>query len=396
MTSATPAHPKIIIGASIPRSGHHFLQGMMSTYYDRDLFYCEYYSPANCCRTAPCTRRGKFKYIYQKSHDRDFALPPDIGDALYLIQYRHPVAEALSDRELELKDTIGRPNLNFRQSQAGYLTWLAGKAIYYRKFHDKWLATKRPNAIYLDYAKLSGAPADEMRAIIDRVSGPVDEARLANVVTVARGPRVSTVRKDGPAETFKQRVVSDSPHFDAELLGALEAWVLDRCPSYGFARELSGSYRDSALYGMILLKDTTEPLPEGETKRFKAAAKLAPDQPEILRRIALRTLREGHAKQAIARLEKLIARHPYFPGAYGLLFSACADAGIAVPESVLTGNALIACNESPELLLQLGAAFQEKVFALNAISAYSAAAFIAPDNPEARERLAAAISHVKR
>src|SRR5580698_984672 len=104
--NASESAPKVMIGASIPRSGHHFLQNLMTTYYGPELYYCEFYNPANCCKNVPCTRRGEHKVIYQKNHDTDLALSPNVDDALYIIQYRHPVPEALSDRELDLQDGI--------------------------------------------------------------------------------------------------------------------------------------------------------------------------------------------------------------------------------------------------------------------------------------------------
>jgi len=391
MTSATADNPKILIGASIPRSGHHFLADMVTGYFGTDLFYCEYYTLPNCCRNAPCTRRGQHRFIYQKSHDRDFSLPSDVADALYLIQYRHPVPEALSDRELELQDTIGRPNLNFRSTHAGYVTWLAAKALYYRKFHDKWIARKMPNAIYLDYPGLVSDPNGVMREIVRRAGAPLDETRLDQIVEKVRGPRAAT-----GGSAHKPRVISDSPYFDAALLGALEAWVLERCPAYNFSRELSGSYKESEIYALILLKDQNEPLPKGETKRFKAAAKLAPDHPEIHRRHALRAIREGHADRGIKRLTTLLQLHPFFGPGYALLFSACADSGTKVPESVLTGDALVACSENSDLLVQLGQAFGEKGFWVNAIAAYATANVLAPTNLEVSERLAAAVANAKR
>ena len=158
-------NPRILIGASIPRSGHHFLADMMTAYYGNNLYYCEYYTLPSCCRAVPCTRRGAHNIIYQKSHDRDFKLAADVAHALYLIQYRHPVPEALSDRELDLQDSFGRPSLAYRSTHAGYMNWLAGKAIYYRRFHDKWIAPKLANAIYLDYAPLAADPKKFLKTI---------------------------------------------------------------------------------------------------------------------------------------------------------------------------------------------------------------------------------------
>lgn len=385
MTDATT--PQILIGASIPRSGHHFLADMMTSYFGPDLYYCESYTPADCCRTVPCLRRGAFNYIYQKSHDRDFKLAADVAGAVYLVQYRHPIAEALSDRELDVADMVGRPSVAYRRSHAGFMTWLAAKAIYYRKFHDKWMANRLRNGVYLDYAELSARPDEMMRDIITRAGGVVDEARLVKAVEESGGV-VGGTRRKGVAYT--PRVNSDSPYYDEALFGALEDFILKRCPAYGFARELNGSYEESALYGLILLKDMNEPLPKGENKRFMLASRLAPDHPEVLRRFALRAMREGRLVQAINRLEKMLAEHPYFSGGYAVLFQACAEAGRPVPESVLTGNALVACAESAELSLALGAAFQARGFHVNALAAFAIAAAVEPDNEAARERLATA------
>jgi len=390
MTSPAKSNPKVLIGASIPRSGHHFLAEMMTRYFGPELFYCEYYTLPNCCKSVPCTRRGRHRFIYQKSHDRDFQLPDNIEDALYLIQYRHPVPEALSDRELELQDTLGRPNLNFRSTRAGYISWLARKALYYRKFHDKWMARRMPNAIYLDYPDLVARSQELMTDIVSRAGMELDEARLAGCIDRVRGPRA------GEGVTHKPRVISESPYFDAELLGAFEAWVLARCPSYGFTRELTGSYEESEVYGLILLRDQNEPLPNGETKRFKLAAALAPDHPEIQRRLALRAIREGNTSKGVKRLLSLLEHHPFFADGYDLLFSACADSGTPVPDAILNGNALVACSENAKLSMQLGAAFGEKGYWVNAIAAYSLANALAPADERTSERLAAAITAAKR
>jgi hypothetical protein len=229
-------------------------------------------------------------------------------------------------------------------------------------------------------------------AIVVRAAGNSVGARVSSIAEPTKAYRAGEP-SDKP---FKPRVISESPYFDAALLGALEAWILERCPKYGFSRELSGDYRASELYGLILLKDQKEPLPENETRRLRAAANLAPDHPEILRRFAVRMIREGKVQQGVTRLEKVIARYPYFAPAYDALFPACADADIPVPESVLTGNALIACSESADLSLRLAKAFSAKEWHVNAIAAYSLASALAPDNRAASEGLAAATASARR
>lgn len=356
----------------------------MTGYFGTDLFYCEYYSLADCCKSVPCRRRGGHRFVYQKSHDRDFQLPGDIEDALYLVQYRHPVPEALSDRALELQNTADLPNFAFRCTRAGYAVWLAGKALYYARFHDKWMARKMPNAIYLDYCALAASPEALMKNIISRMGAELDERRLSDSVG-----RVS-------AQPIKPHEISDSPYFDTELLGAFEAWVVAHCPMYKFSRQLTGSYEESEIYALILLKDQSQPLPEGQTDRLASAARIAPDHPEIQRRLALRTIRKGHTAAGIERLKTLLERHPFYAAGYDLLLSACADSGVPVPDSVLNGNALVACSQSAKLSMQLGAAFEEKGHWMNANAAYSLANALAPADKQVSERLAAATTIGKR
>ena len=400
MTSGTAEHPRIMIGASIPRSGHHFLQNLLTSYYGPDLHYCEFYTPAGCCKSIPCTMRGNYRVIFQKSHDRDLKVPADVSDSLYLIQYRHPVPEALSDRELELRDGLGRRNLPYRQTRENYAFWLANKAIYYRKFHDKWMAKRTSNAVYMDYPDLSTNPESMLRPIIEWASGSIDEERLARVVGQASATRVSLPHsaesKGEDAKVFKPRVIQESPHFDAELLGAFEAWVLERAPSFGFRRELTGSYENSMLYGLILLNDPEEPLPEGQHNRFAAAAKLAPDHPEIQRRIVQRLLKEGDVADAAKRLEAMIRHSPFYTPAYKLLFSVCKKNEIPVPESILDSSAVMACSDNAPLLTDLGQAFLDKGLLVNAVTALSLATIIAPDHQRAYHLLAVALTQEKR
>src|SRR5690242_4261834 len=173
--SAFPREQKALIGASIPRSGHHFLQTLLSHYFGEEMFYCEFYSRADCCRNVPCTRHGAHLFTYQKSHDRKGEVRKDVEDALYVIQYREPVGEAVSDRELDMIDHVGRRSLNYRLSYDHYVWWLAVKAAYYRDFHDKWFEPRLDNAVYLDYAWLSSDPAGAIEAIARAASGDADE-----------------------------------------------------------------------------------------------------------------------------------------------------------------------------------------------------------------------------
>src|ERR1700679_1284952 len=110
-----------------------------------------------------------------------------------------------------MADAPGRPSLAYRRTRPGFLTWLAAKAVYYRKFHDKWMAQRVQNGVYLDYAELSKRPDEMMRDIITRAGATVDEARLVKAVEESGGV-VGGMRRKGVAYT--PRVNSDSPYYD--------------------------------------------------------------------------------------------------------------------------------------------------------------------------------------
>jgi tetratricopeptide (TPR) repeat protein len=386
--AADVRRPRALVGASIPRSGHHFLQRMLSLYFGDELFYCEVYSQQRtCCKQVPCARRGAHSITYQKSHDRDFALPRDVADALYVIQYRHPVPEALSDRELDLRDALGRRSLSYRQSGDYYMWWLAAKAIYYRKFHDKWFANRVENAVYLDYAALVDDPAAAAAPIIRWAAGEVDPVRLARSIQ-----QVSDSRTTGPSGApgigFTPRVVEASPHYNSGLLASFEAYVLRRCPKFGFEPQFPGAVEDDALYGLILALDPTEPLPTGEDDRLDAAARRAPEHPEVVWRLARRDFDSENYSQAIESLDQILARNPFFAPGYKLLAQVCKKAERPFPASRITGDALFACTENPGTLVEIASALVAEHKTVDAIAALSVVAVLEPNNFRANHMLA--------
>lgn len=389
--------PKSLIGASIPRSGHHFLQRMLSLYFGDQIYYCEVYSQPNCCKQVPCTRRAGHRVIYQKSHDRDFSLNPGVASALYLVQYRHPVPEALSDRELDLRDGLGRRSLNYRRTRNYYGWWLASKAHYYRRFHDKWFAKRVPNGAYLDYAELAANPMATVGPIIDWVDGNIDTEKLERVVAQASGSRAMAPSPASQLASFTPRVVEASPHYDPDLLKPFEAYVLHHCPRFGFAPELgSASYDDHWLYGLILAHDEDEPLPAGETDRLEAGARRAPGHPEIAFRLAKREIERGNATTAIAILDETLAQTPSFGQGYKLLAHACKIAEQPLPTSSMNSEALFACVENPSVLVDIAQAMMGEDMVVNAIAALSVATVLEPDNYRANHMLAKALANQAR
>ena len=387
--------PKHLIGASIPRSGHHFLQNLLTRYFGPQLHYCEFYSPKDCCRSIPCTRRGAFSVIYQKSHDRDMEVPKTIPGAAYVIQYRHPVPEALSDRELDVQDGFGRISLNYRLGRAHYASWLASKAVYYRRFHDKWLASRVESGIYLDYADLSSRPADAVARIAEAATGTVDRGRLDAVVEEARSIRVSTASK-APAG-FKPRIPEESPHFDRDLLGAFEDYVISRTPQFGYERMIpEGRFEGHLLQGLVLALDEGEPLPAGHTDRVQAALAVAGEHPDLMIRLAQRDLRAGDAAAAAARLRRVVEAHPYCTAAWKPLLAAHRAAKEALPASLFGGDALLGMAGRPEVLLDAGKALLDAGQTVNAIAALTLCVTFAPGSAKAHHLLANAMLKANR
>lgn len=374
---------KALIGASIPRSGHHFLQRILSLYFEGELHYCEWYTPKDCCKQVPCSKLGSYRLTYQKSHDWNFELTQQLTGVLYLVQYRHPVPEALSDREL-IKDRIGRQSMDYRLSKDAYAWWLASKAIYYRRFHQKWFEHRVPNAVYLDYSALSDRAAESVEPIIRWVAGAVDDNRLASAVQQASGSRGASPL----AAQFKPRVIQKSPYYDPDLLAPFEAYVLHRCPKFEFNPEFSGSFADHSLYGLILAQDPDEPLPNGEQDRLSAAAHLAPGHPEIAFRLAKRDLKQGATERAISTLEAALERNPHFGQGYRLLAQTCKTAGRPLPASTTGSDALFACTKNPGALVDIAAAMIAEHKPINALAALSIAAVLQPENYRANYLLA--------
>ena len=88
-----------LVGASIPRSGHHFLVQILQQLLGPAFAHCEFYGPDDCCRSIPCRRFGDVQLFFQKNHDLDLTLPASLEGVTYVVQYRDPVMSALSDRE---------------------------------------------------------------------------------------------------------------------------------------------------------------------------------------------------------------------------------------------------------------------------------------------------------
>lgn len=238
-----------ILGASIPRSGHGHLARLMRRYYADDLRYCATYIIAGCCRQTPCVRTEGRPLVFQKSHDFAFRMPTDVTGALYLIQHRHPVANAMSGAELRGKERGMKPPSSGLAARWKFYDFLAERLAYYKRFHDKWMVSPPDNSVLIEHWRLEADPAGVLRGI-DRALGRMsDETSIAEtcVELAERGGRKSV--------TYRPRRPEESQFFDRASLAAFEAAVIDQCPAFGFASTLGGAdYRRHPLWTLSRLR----------------------------------------------------------------------------------------------------------------------------------------------
>ncbi len=173
----------LVESRSLPRSGHHFLKGLLQKAWTDDFSYCEGYQEPGCCKTSPCAvfahwhfarehRRNHLRLL--KSHDfslADTAFEPLAG-MVRLIQIRRPLHLLVSWLELQqlafnekvLQDANIPINRIFlyhekelieeawRVVDAGgsvmasdeVQKWLIAKTDYISRFLNKWLPLATP------------------------------------------------------------------------------------------------------------------------------------------------------------------------------------------------------------------------------------------------------------
>jgi tetratricopeptide (TPR) repeat protein len=213
--------PKQLLGVSMPRSGHNFLVRMLGALLHDDLFYCEWYSEADCCQAVPCSRRGASPVSLQKSHDFDLNVPKYLTDVVYLIQHRAPVPMALSAREFH----AGAYGVAVASDRGEYAVWLGRHAEYYLAFCQRWLLDPPPNSVVVDYDDLASKPAETLTRVLARVdiSAAGDAIDKAVTATIPQGG----LHGERP---YTPRSIEQSRYMDRELLAVYESILVDHLP----------------------------------------------------------------------------------------------------------------------------------------------------------------------
>lgn len=147
---------------TFPRSGHHWLEYMLSRYFGADWRYCESYNePEKRMAVCPATNA-------EKTHD--FALDFDPGPAQVIVQYRRDVGAAI--RSLYVATHPAMTLEEFAASRTAY--WLG--------FTAKWV-NRDHYVVY--YEDLLANPVETVRGVITRLAPAhgIESTRLLGAVS---------------------------------------------------------------------------------------------------------------------------------------------------------------------------------------------------------------------
>lgn len=167
--------------ASFPRSGHHFLQSLLSHLYREALVYSEYYKDAR--------RIAADGINFQKNHDFDLVTPTDKTDRQYLVQIRSPIKSLVSWYILDttsggLEDTLASWR-NFAVQRAGF----------WAHFYAKWVIKPIDNRLVVIYEDLVSQPHAWLETIAGFLSGPGSKTAAEIRACLEARPIITTARE---------------------------------------------------------------------------------------------------------------------------------------------------------------------------------------------------------
>jgi hypothetical protein len=156
----------IILGKSMPRSGHHFLMSLLLVCLKKEFFYCEFYTNKECCKSQPCTNQFPGLLFIQKSHDfrlKDITAAQTPESCKFLIQYRHPVPRLFSDWNLAVKSIE-----SLDDSYERFVKFAQVRQEYYVSFYKKWVTpfTKDKRFFMMSYESLVGEPFESIQCFL--------------------------------------------------------------------------------------------------------------------------------------------------------------------------------------------------------------------------------------
>lgn len=345
-----------LVGASLPRSGHHHLERLLGLALGDRFGYCEFYVPSGCCGQVPCTR-AEPPVRFQKHHDFDGTLARDLPGVHYVVQHREPVGAAVSDRELYVR----RHNPALVDDAGDHEHWLALQALQHVAFVAKWVLRPPAASTVIDYADLVADPAGVvLRLLADagvRIADPgTDVDAGSDAVRAAVLAGVDDAGHDGHHRSGDPL---DRPGYDAVLLPRFESLVV---------AELAGARG-------------------GERPRRLAPAEWSDTPMGVLLR-AIVAERRGDPITAAARLDAALAASPDHAGLLRQRGHVARVLGELDAAASLLRRADAAGPGNPPLLLELAACLGPSGRRVEAAALVEAVVALRPDVPDHRVELA--------
>jgi tetratricopeptide (TPR) repeat protein len=305
---------------SQPRSGHHAIEMALRAAFRERFRYCEFYTPADCCRTIPCQRLAEYDaagcvLFMQKSHDNELADPVFVDNDLVLVQTREPSLRSLSNYELDLRVH------NISHTPEYLAFYLAREAHYDVRFYRKWIAPAHPHVHLFYYEDLVRSPTDLFRGLFHRLDLEVTDAKMERILD-----SLGTHSGDRSA-SFAARKFETSRYFDKELFGQFAA-VLTREVNYLGYTPWTDSGRTegvvTAIYRAFCARQ------EGQFAEVIEALDAVGDRQvwAAVSRIRAEALfRTKRRAEGLATLERLAQDHPNYLDGHLALASAYRGAG---------------------------------------------------------------------
>jgi len=224
-----PVQLAYLVGASLPRSGHHYLETRLQGVLGEDFTYCGGGRINQCCGQVICTTVASGRVFFRKSHDERLELPAHLDQVHYIVQHRAPWGRMLSYVENQKQ----RHGEKFPIEDRAFATrWLAREAKYTVGFYRKWMERPGKNAIVIEYSRLTTAPYEVISTLLQRIGCDFDVDRLQSTIHGQRSSRARSIM----APAYFARDLTASPYLALDQLADYELTVMEECPGAGWAK----------------------------------------------------------------------------------------------------------------------------------------------------------------
>lgn len=299
----------VIVGVSMPRCGHHFIENLLRAAYDGVYDYCEFYGEKECCKAVPCRKNASLigdttRVFYQKNHDVDMTLPRKIDCDMALVQYRSPLDQSIANFDNYVRI------VSHDDSAQSLPYFLATNAWHYIRFFQKWIQGSPDDIFLLKYEDLTDRPTEVIREIAKGISTPISDESLEKrlpVITATDPYGYPFVRRDYAKHRF----------FDQDIFAATERIMFENCGGLDYVPRFAQMPHEHALTLMRLLlaSEIKRANPIERVRLLRRALEIRPDMGNVFSELALCLLAINEKDEAVQASEQAIAldaQHPAY------------------------------------------------------------------------------------